>query len=257
MRHDSHYVDALLAADSPLLIQEIDLDRIMPNPDQPRKDMGDLDGLARSIEEQGVLEPILVKSMGERFIIISGERRFQAGCKLGLDKIPCIIKDLDDNQVLEVALVENLQRKDLHPFEEADGLLALSRSFDYTHDEIAQKIGKSRSSVTETLTLATLEPEVREAALDAGITAKSMLLGVARLDAIDDQLAMIWQIARGAGREEVRRQAKKQTRAKPFVYKYRDPSKTFSVNLRFKKSEVEKAELIEALENVLADLRAD
>ena len=152
-------------------------------------------------------------------------------------------------------MVENLQRKDLHPFEEADGLRSLSQSFQYTHDEIAQKIGKSRSSVTETLTLATMSPEVREAAREAAINAKSMLLGVARLESVEEQMAMIAQIARGAGREEVRRQAKKQDRAKPFVYKYRDPDKTFSFNLKFKKSEVGHQELIEVLEGILNDLK--
>ncbi len=255
MRHDSHYVDELLSRDNQLVVQDIPLIRIHPNPDQPRKDMGDLGGLANSIKEQGILEPILVNKVGDGFIIVSGERRFQASRLIEQDTIPCIVKNLKENEIIEVALVENLQRKDLHPFEEADGLRSLLKNFSYTHDDIAQKIGKSRSSVTETLTLSNLASEVRQAAVEANITAKSMLLSVARLPTVDEQMEMISKIAMGAGREEVRRQTRKQTKAKPFVFKYRDPSKTFSFNLRFKKSDVERDELIQALENILDDLR--
>ena len=255
MRHDRHYVDDLLSRENQLVVQEISLAKITPNPDQPRKDMGDLSGLADSIREQGILEPILVNKVGDGFLIISGERRYQASQLIESESIPCIVKNLKENEIIEVALVENLQRKDLHPFEEADGLRSLSINFSYTHDDIAKKIGKSRPSVTETLSLSNIESEVRQAAFEAQITAKSMLLSVARLDTIDEQLDMIERIAMGAGREEVRRQAKKQTKAKPFVYKYRDPGRSFSFNLRFKKSEVERDELIGVLENILADLR--
>ena len=170
--------------------------------------------------------------------------------------IPCIVKNLEENRVLEVALVENLQRKDLHPFEEADGLRALSDSFDYTHDDISKKIGKSRSSVTEMLTLSNLCTEVRQAAFDAEVSAKSMLLSVARLPTVDEQLALVERIAMGAPRAEVRRQGKKQNRAKPFVFKYRDPGKTFSFDLKFKKSEVEPEELVRVLETILGELKA-
>lgn len=255
MRHDNHYVDHLVFNQGEVVGRMIESEHIVPNPNQPRKDMGDLAALAASIREQGVLEPILVNKEGGGYLIISGERRYRASQMAGLRTIPCIIKNLDKNQILEIALVENLQRKDLHPFEEADGLKTLFKSFNYTHEHIARKLAKSRSSVTETLTLANLSEEVREAALTAAITAKSMLLGVARLQTVAEQLALIQKIARGAGREEVRRQGKKQNRAKPFVFKYRDPDKTFSFNLRFKKAQVEQQELIEVLENILADLK--
>ena len=255
MRHDSHFVEDLLTRDTSLVIQEIPLDRIRPNPDQPRKDLGDLEGIAGSIREHGVLEPILVKSVNQHFTIVSGERRYHA-CRLNESRsIPCIVKDLEENRVLEVALVENLQRKDLHPFEEADGLRALLNNFSYTHDEIAKKIGKSRTSVTEMLTLANLSSDVRTAAFEADISAKSMLLSVARLPTVDEQLALIERIAKGAPRAEVRRQGKKQNRAKPFVFKYRDPGKTFSFDLKFKKSEVAPDELVRVLETILDELK--
>ncbi|CAM2070643.1 ParB/RepB/Spo0J family partition protein [Sulfidibacter corallicola] len=257
MRHSAHYVDNLVTErDGGVVGRHLPLSQISPNPDQPRKDMGDLESLTLSIKEQGVLEPLLVNKEGREYRIISGERRYHASTAAGLEMVPCIIKNLDENQILEIALVENLQRKDLHPFEEADGLQVLLKKFNYTHDHIARRIGKSRSSVTEILTLATLAPEVREAAMEADITAKTMLLGVARLDTLEEQLAMIERIANGASREEVRRVAKKQSKPKPFVFKYRSPGKTFNFSLKFKKSEVEADEMIEALEQVLSDLKA-
>ena len=255
MRHDAHYVDSLVVREGEVVGRMIDLDQITPNPEQPRKDMGDLESLTASIREQGVIEPLIVNKVDKGYVIISGERRFHASNAAGLEKVPCIVKNLDRNQILEIALVENLQRKDLHPFEEADGLKALLKEFNYTHDHIARRLGKSRSSVTETLTLANIDAIVRQAAFEASVTAKSMLLSVARLESVDEQLELIEKIARGAGREEVRRQSRKQDRAKPFVFKYRDPGKTFSFNLKFKKSEVEKDELIDVLEKIISDLR--
>ena len=255
MRHDHHYVDSLVVREGEVVGRMIPLDQIMPNPDQPRKDMGDLSSLASSIREQGIIEPIIVNKMGPGYLIISGERRFHASTMVGLEKVPCIVKNLDKNQILEIALVENLQRKDLHPFEEADGFRDLFKNFNYTHDHIAKKLGKSRSSVTETLTLANLSGDVREAALTANITAKTMLLSVARLDTVEEQLLLIEQIAQGAGRDEVRRKSKKQDRAKPFVFKYMDPKKTYSFNLKFKKSDVERNELIDVLESILQELK--
>ena len=255
MRHDSHYVENLVSRDGEVVGRMIGLGQVFPNPNQPRKEMGDLEPLAQSIREHGILEPIIVNKEENGYRIISGERRYHAGTMAGLETIPCIIKNLDKNQILEIALVENLQRKDLHPFEEADGLLSLLKNFNYTHDHIAKKLAKSRSSVTETLTLAQLSPQVREAALAADISAKSMLLSVARLNEVEDQLAMIERIARGAGREEVRRRSRKQGKAKPFVFKYKDPKRSFSFDIKFKKSEVETDELIDVLEKVLDDLK--
>lgn len=257
MRHDSHYVDSLVVREGEVVGRMIELDQISPNPEQPRKDMGDLESLTASIREQGVIEPLIVNKVDNGYVIISGERRYHASTAAGLEKVPCIVKNLDRNQILEIALVENLQRKDLHPFEEADGLKALLKEFNYTHDHIARRLGKSRSSVTETLTLANIDANVRQAAFEANVTAKTMLLSVARLENIEEQMELIAKIARGAGREEVRRQSKKQDRAKPFVFKYRDPGKTFSFNLKFKKSEVEKDELIDVLEKIITDLRQE
>lgn len=257
MRHDAHYVDNLVFREGEVVGRMLALDDIYPNPEQPRKDFTDIDSLAASIQEQGIIEPIIVNKEPTGYMIISGERRYRASKQVGLEQVPCVIKNLDKNQIMEVALVENLQRKDLHPFEEADGLKELSKTFNYTHEFIAKKIGKSRTTVTETLTLAELPKEVRQAAHEAGITAKSMLLSVARLDSLEEQLEMIARIASGADRNEVRARSKKQPHSKPFVYRFKPSDKSFSVNLKFKKSEVTPVEMIEALEGVLEQLRAE
>ncbi|MCS6874602.1 MAG: ParB/RepB/Spo0J family partition protein [Pyrinomonadaceae bacterium] len=178
---DLHYVEELTKA-SRAVGRTIPVDRIEPNPDQPRTEMGNLEELADSIRQRGVLEPILVVANRERgtWTIVAGERRWRAACLAGLSEIPCIELDLSENDVAEIALIENLQRKDLTVWEEADGLAALVRRFGYTHDEIAKKIGRSRSSVTEALAIANLPERVRQRCVQMNINAKSTLLEVAR-----------------------------------------------------------------------------
>src|SRR6266480_255986 len=119
MRHDFHYVDELSSRSGAPVGRMIPIDRLEVNPDQPRQGVGDLGDLTASIMEKGVLEPILVRHIGEnnKFMIISGERRYRAGLAAGLKEVPCIEKDVDDAEVAEIALIENLQRKDLTGFE--------------------------------------------------------------------------------------------------------------------------------------------
>jgi ParB family chromosome partitioning protein len=181
MRHDSHYVDAL-ATPSRSIGKTIPIEQVEPNPDQPRREFGDLSELTSSIKEKGVLEPLLVTKGPERgkYMIIAGERRWRASKLAGLKEVPCIEMDLDENGVAEIALIENLQRKDLTVWEEADGLAALAEKFGYTHDEIAKKISKSRSTVTEFMTIAGLPPEIRKRCHESMITSKSQLLDIAR-----------------------------------------------------------------------------
>src|SRR5690349_13036577 len=154
----------------------IPIDKLAPNPNQPRIEIGDLSELIASITEKGVLEPLLVRpsDVGGRFMIISGERRYRASLEVGLTELPCIEMDVDDRAVAEISLIENLQRKDLTAFEEADGLVALAKRFGYPHDEIAKKLGKARTSVTETISIASLPQDVRDLCRRADITAKSM-----------------------------------------------------------------------------------
>jgi ParB family chromosome partitioning protein len=181
MRHDAHYVDEL-AATSRAIGKIISIDKIEPNPEQPRTEFGDLSELAASIKEKGVLEPLLVKPNGinGKYMIIAGERRWRASNLAGLTEVPCIEMEIDDQGIAEIALIENLQRKDLNVWEEADGLKALADKFGYTQEQIAQKISKSRSTVTEFMTIAGIPADIREKCRSANIESKGTLLEIAR-----------------------------------------------------------------------------
>lgn len=181
MRHESHYVD-MLAAPSQTIGRKIAIDLIEPNPEQPRREIGDLTELSASIREKGVLEPLLVKPVAGtgKWMIIAGERRWRSAKLAGLKEVPCIEMDLDENSIAEIALIENLQRKDLNVWEEADGLRSLIERFGYTQEQIAQKISKSRSTVSEFMSIANLPESIRERCKSADITSKSVLLEVAR-----------------------------------------------------------------------------
>lgn len=181
MRHDSHYVEELARANR-TIGRIIPIKQIEPNPDQPRVEIGDLTELTSSIKEKGVLEPLLVKPVRENgtWMIIAGERRWRAATLAGLSEVPCIELDIDEKSIAEIALIENLQRKDLTVWEEADGLADLANRYGYTHDEISKKIGKSRSTVTEAMAIAGLPQGVRQKCVDAKINSKSTLLELSR-----------------------------------------------------------------------------
>src|SRR5215510_11869928 len=196
MRHDYHFVDQLAAPPTTGVGRMIPIEMLVPNPDQPRKTFGDIADLVSSIKEKGILEPVLVRPAGEKFQIIAGERRYRASIEAGLSQIPCIEIDVDDRGVLEISLIENLQRLDLDPFEEADGLKRLGEKFLYTHDEIARKLGKSRTSITETLSLNNIPIELRDLCRKAGIATRSTLLQVARLGDAEAMASMIDEIER-------------------------------------------------------------
>lgn len=152
---------------------EIPIDRIRPNPRQPRQvmDQALLDELAASIREHGVLQPILVTETLDGYQLVAGERRFRASRQAGLERIPAVVRQLADRDQLELALVENLQRADLGPMEEAHAFQALVDEFELTHDTIAQRLGRSKSAVTNTLRLLDLDPEVQSAIADGRLTA--------------------------------------------------------------------------------------
>lgn len=255
MRHDYHYVESISALTGAAIGKMIPLERIRPNPNQPRKELGNLRELTQSIREKGVLEPLLVRYDAEEdlYTIISGERRYHAAKAAGLEEVPCIEKDADSAEMLELALVENLQRKDLNPFEEAEGLHALAEQFDYTHEEIARRIGKSRATVTETLTLRAIPAAVRQRCEALQLTSKSLLLEVARQQNEKTMLALVEKLARGMTREESRagRRPEAAARLKPFVYTYRAPDGDFELRLRFRKSVVLRREILETLKAIL------
>lgn len=259
MRHDSHYVDALAASSGRPVGRIVPIEMLDPNPNQPRQVMGDLSELMASIAEKGVIEPLIVRRKDDRFQIVAGERRYQAAVQVGLQEMPVIIRDADDGELLEIALIENIQRKDLTPFEEADALQALAGRFQYTHEQLAQRLGRSRTSITESLALAAMPDDVRNICRLADVASKSLLLQIVRQSDPKKMMALVERITQsGMTRAEARRAApprRTAARAKPFAYRYVAPSKAFSLRLQFRKSEVSQAELLEALEEIVAQLR--
>ena len=153
MRHDGHFVELITSRSAGPQVRMLPISRIDPNPLQARSQIGNIDELKASIKEKGVLEPILVRPKGGRYEIIAGERRYRASKSIGLRELPCIEMNVQDNEAMEISLIENLQRKDLDVFEEADGLRTLAEVYDYNHAQIAEKLGKARSTVTEIINL--------------------------------------------------------------------------------------------------------
>lgn len=145
-------------------LRTIDVDRIHPGPFQPRSvfEPEALKELADSIREQGVIQPIMVRAVGDGFEIIAGERRWRAAQQAGLDKIPVVVREVEDEVAVALALIENIQREDLNPLEEAAALKRLVEDFQLTHEEAAKAVGRSRSMVTNLLRLLELPAEVRK-----------------------------------------------------------------------------------------------
>lgn len=260
MRHDEHYVEALAASAGTPVGRMIAIDQIDPNPNQPRQVMGDLSELIASIAEKGIIEPLVVRQRGDRFQIIAGERRYQASVQAGLQELPVVIREVDDTEVIELALIENLQRKDLTPFEEAEALHGLADRCGYTHEDLARRIGKSRSSITESLALNAMPQEVRNLCRLADISTKSLLLQVVRQETPEKMTALIEKIAGhgGATRQQLREASAKPKAGRPkhYVFAYRPPSKQFNLKLSFGKARVNRDEIIGALEAILEDLRS-
>jgi ParB family chromosome partitioning protein len=261
MRHDAHYVESLTSYSGAAVGRMIPVEQIRPNPEQPRKALGDLRELADSIKEKGVLEPLLVRFVAREdcYYIISGERRYHASRAAGLREIPCIEKTADDAETLEIGLIENIQRKDLTPFEEADGLYRLSAQFEYTHEDIAKKIGRARSSVTETLSLRNIPDAIRKKCIEHGIISKSLLLQIARQPTEKKMVEMLHRILKGGlTRDEARRERRAEQagpqRPQPFIFHYEPENDAFRFRLQFKKSHVSRDELIKTLRDILAQL---
>ncbi len=261
MRHDLHYVEELARPNRPIG-KILPIDKIEPNPEQPRTEIGDLSELTNSIKQNGVLEPLLVKPNRENgtWMIIAGERRWRASNLAGLREVPCIELDLDEKSIAEIALIENLQRKDLTIWEEADGLAALKDKFGYTQEEIAKKISKSRTTVTESLTIAGLPETIREKARRANISAKSTLLEIARQFDENAMHSFLDKISEnGSNREKARQTARpekkeistaKSTEKSPDgkIFRYAAENKDFNLEIRFTKLEnYQKRDILKAL----------
>jgi ParB family transcriptional regulator, chromosome partitioning protein len=260
MRHDAHYVEALASSAAPPIGRLVPIERVDPNPDQPRQAMGDLSDLVASLAEKGIIEPLIVRQRGDRYQIIAGERRYQAAIRAGLVELPVVVRDVDDTEMLELALVENIQRKDLTAFEEAEALQSLTVRCGYTHEDLAKRLGKSRTSITESLSLTTIPTDVRKVCRLADISSKSILLQVARQGDPKKMLALVEKIAtHGTTREELRRQHEKPKpgpgRPRAYVFSFRPPTKAFNLRLTFPKKDASKDEVIGALEAIIEELR--
>jgi ParB family chromosome partitioning protein len=272
MRHDSHYVEELAGPRPNPVGRFIPVEQIDPNPEQPRVEFGELEELTASIREKGVLEPLLVKHLKSsgRWMIIAGERRWRAAREAGLREVPCVEMDVDDSSIAEIALIENMQRKDLTPWEEADGLFALCSRYGYTHEDVAKKVGKSRSTVTEALSIAALPEVVREQCRRADINAKSTLLQIVRQPDLPSMLSLVEEISRkglsrdgaraarrGQG-EAVGREKNEGEREKiGRKFRYELPDKTVRLELRFAQGEPVRSEVIRALRGILEALEKE
>ena len=276
MRHDRHFVDELATRMGEGIGRMFRITAITANQDQPRSSLGDLSDLMASIQKHGVLEPLLVRRRGDGlYQLVAGERRFHAAMQLGLSEVPCIEVTVSDEQALEIALVENLQRQDLSAFEEAEGFQTLVTKYSYTHDKVAEAVGRSRVTVTETIKLLELPEGVREACRHADISAKGILLEIAKARSTAAMLRLVDEIAahqldRDAVRDR-RRQlahgsddepgedaaAPAAARTRPYTVKFRSPDRVVSLSLSFRTTEQPKREeVIRALETILDELRS-
>lgn len=191
-------------------VYKVALEMVQPNPDQPRKSFNNesLIELSQSIRSNGIIQPIVVRKEDGKYVIIAGERRYRAAILAGLTEVPVIIKNYDDLQVKEISLIENLQREDLNAIEEAEAIKELMTAHGLTQDEIAQKLGKSRPALANTLRLLNLTNEVKELVKSGKLSA-----GHARaLLPVVDPLAQIRMatecVAEGWSVREVEKQVK-------------------------------------------------
>jgi ParB family transcriptional regulator, chromosome partitioning protein len=174
---------------------EIDLDRISPNPRQPRTSMadGELEELAASIREHGILQPLIVTRADSGYLLVAGERRWRAARLAGLQTVPVVLKDATPQQLLEIALVENIQRQDLSPLEEAAAYRQLIDEHALTQEEVARRVGKSRSTVANTLRLLNLIPEAIEA-LERGLISEGHARTILSQPSAEKQRALLTSI---------------------------------------------------------------
>lgn len=145
-------------------LNRLDINSIRPNENQPRKvfDPEKIEELANSIKEHGVIQPIVVRNMGDGYEIVAGERRWRAARKAGLNEVPCIVRELTDEQNMLFAIIENMQREDLNPIEEAQGLDRMIKSFGLTQEEVSKSVGKSRPYISNSLRLLKLPDEIKD-----------------------------------------------------------------------------------------------
>jgi len=180
-------------------LQQCGIEEVHPNPFQPRKAFSEeqLQELVDSIREKGILQPLLVRRRSDGYELIAGERRWRAAQRAGLREIPILVRDVSDSEMLELSLIENIQREDLNPIEEAEAYKRLMEQFHLTQEEISKKVGKDRSTIANTVRLLKLPPEIKLSLAEGKIT-----MGHARaflsLDGVDKQ-RLLWKKLLSAG----------------------------------------------------------
>jgi ParB family transcriptional regulator, chromosome partitioning protein len=271
-------LDALLggeSAPSAASTGVLPLDQLRPGKYQPRTKMNpeSLRELAESIKAQGVMQPVLVRSVGDGYEIIAGERRVRAASMAGLQEVPVIVKQVPDNAALAMALIENIQREDLNPLEEAHGVQRLIREFDFTHEQAAQAIGRSRSATSNLLRLTNLAAPVQQMVLDGKLDmghARALLaLGAAQQIQLGNRIAAEQlsvraaeaMVARG-GAAQARKSSKKVSpRARDIVRLEDELADTLGADVRLHADARGKGELtikfasLDQLEGIVARLR--
>lgn len=208
---------------------ELDIDQLDPSETQPRKSFNEekLNELALSIKSNGIIQPIIARRNGERFQIIAGERRWRAAQIAGLQKVPCVIRDVDEANMLEISLIENIQRQELNPIEEAIAYKNLLEKLNITQEEIARRVGKDRTSITNVLRLLKLPEEIQRL-----VEEEQLSMGHARallsIDSMEDQKSLAAEIKiKNLSVREIEKLVKEKQEAKSnTVTKTERPSKT-------------------------------
>ena len=260
MRHDNHYVDLIEEKLYGPRIRMLPINKIDPSPHQARTELGNIEELMASIKEKGILQPIIVRERNERYEIIAGERRCIAAKNVGLKDVPCIEMNVSDNEAMELALIENLQRKDLSAFEEADGLNALADMYGYSHKQISEKIGKARSTITEIISISKIPKEIRNLCEEFSIKSRGTVIEIAKQENEDSMFRLITEIKkRELKREDTRDLSKmikgKEKKIDKYVYKYEEKDKSFKLKIEFKQQKVTKDEIVKILEKLIEKLK--
>jgi ParB family chromosome partitioning protein len=190
---DALFTDSLQEEGSQVI--DISIEELFPNPTQPRKLITDdkIADLSESIKKSGLISPIIVRKMNTKYEIIAGERRYHA-CKMaGIDKIPSIVKEISDEEAFKISLIENLQREDLNPMDEAEAYYTLKNQFNLTHQEIADSVVKDRSTITNALRMINLPEEIKESLRNSSIStghARAILM----VDSVNEKISLLERI---------------------------------------------------------------
>ena len=174
-------------------VRYVKIHDIMPNANQPRKTFNEekIEELAASIREHGIIQPIVVRKKSRGYEIVAGERRWRAATKAELSQVPCLIRNLDDEQNMLIAIIENMQREDLNPIEEAEGLRQMTETFGMTQEQVSRSVGKSRPYITNSMRLLKLPEYIRESIADGRISAGHGRTLIAASD--EDMRKSIWE----------------------------------------------------------------